>query len=130
MALLGGELAVDSRLGQGSNFHPDLTLPAPESATQTPLRHRKQALQGPRVLIVDDSPLARQVMTRMWLSLGRQVEAVLGGAEAIATPIARTEPDTAPIEAIIVDWQMSDMDGWQTNGRPHQAHARLHQIYG
>lgn len=123
VALMGGELAVDSGLGQGSNFHFELTLPATESASETPLQHRAQALQGLRVLIVDDSPLAREVMTRMGQSLDWRVETAAGGAEAVATVRARAKTGAAPFEAIIVDWQMPELDGWRTIERLHQTNT-------
>ncbi|MDO8447240.1 MAG: PAS domain S-box protein [Rhodoferax sp.] len=113
--LMGGELGLHSVFGQGSTFHFTVTLPAtdqvPEGAEMSTLR----PLTSLNVLVVDDNPVALEVLAAMARSCGWQVDAAGSGAEAIRLVEARANASLAPYQAIFVDWQMPDMDGWETS---------------
>ena len=114
VGLLGGSLALDSALGQGSTFHfrvPFSVASAPPS--EAPLRDLR-ALDAMPALIVEDNDVARTVLRVMALSLGWQVDVVASGAEALARVDERATTGKVPYAAIFLDWQMSGMDGWQT----------------
>jgi PAS domain S-box-containing protein len=124
--LMGGNLAVDSQPGLGSTFHFALTLAAvpalrldPTDAEPAPLR-----LASPlRVLVVDDNPHARDILAGMARSWGWQVDVADDGAQAIALVSACAQADQPGYQAIFMDWQMPDMDGWETC-------LRIRQIMG
>jgi PAS domain S-box-containing protein len=112
VAVMGGELRLDSTLGEGSRFHFCITLaltaspPASEPPWHAPMR----------TLVVDDNPTACDVLERMGQSLGWTVDVVDSGERALELLQART---AAGIEyhAVFVDWQMPGLDGWETSRR-------------
>ena len=124
--LMGGNLALDSQPGLGSTFHFALTLAAAPAlpldstdAEPAPLR-----LVSPlRVLVVDDNPHARDILAAMARSWGWQVDVAGDGAQAIALVSDGAQADQPRYQAIFVDWQMPDMDGWETC-------LRIRQIVG
>ena len=112
-ALLGGELKVKSALGEGSTFYFQIQLPLAE-APERPAMAQVVAPAGTRVLVIDDNPRARDIMVDMGQALGWQVDAAQSGAQAIAQ-VQRCVGAGTPYRAIFVDWQMPEMDGWQTS---------------
>jgi PAS domain S-box-containing protein len=120
VALMGGELSLDSALGQGSTFHFSLTLGV---AGQIP---EESALPGERllaplsVLVVDDNPTARTILLSMAQSWGWQVDVADTGAAAIALATQRAHTAQAPYQAIFMDWEMPGLDGWETIERLQQ----------
>ena len=110
--LMGGTLQVESVLGQGSNFHFTITLPVkdepqvlgPAAAAPAPFP----------VLVVDDNAIARDLHVAMAQSLGWQVDAAATGAQALALVTSRMDSSQPPYQAILTDWEMPGMDGWDT----------------
>ena len=120
VALMGGELALDSVLGQGSTFHFTITLPSADQVPDMALRASAQVKTPLRVLVVDDHVLAREVLVAMVQSLGWQADAAGSGSEAIDLIAARGNSAQSPYQAIFMDWQMPGMDGWETSLRIRQ----------
>jgi two-component system, sensor histidine kinase and response regulator len=113
VALMGGKLELDSVPGQGSRFYFSVKLSlAPEAREATP---GVPAPASPlRVLIVDDNPMAREVLQRMGSSLGWSVDLAEGGEAALALLRARAAAGVS-YQAVFVDGQMPGLDGWQTS---------------
>jgi PAS domain S-box-containing protein len=116
VALMGGELRLQSALGQGSTFSFDLTLPmAPQAVPKAaPAHHPKTTDPDLRVLVVDDNPTAREVLSAMAESLGWQVDTAADGAAALVLVRQRAMAGQPPFQAMFIDWQMPGLDGWQT----------------
>ena len=111
VALMGGELQLDSEFGQGSRFHFEVALPLAPDEPGAAADDLPVALPGRlRALVVDDNATAREVLERMVDSLGWEVELAASGEEALKRLQAR--PGT--FDAVFVDWLMPGMDGWQT----------------
>ena len=112
--LMGGELALQSALGAGTTFSFVLDFALPALGI-----HAEESVapgHGPaaRVLLVDDNPTARANGTVALQSLGWEVVATGSGREALDILREQMEHGGAPFDAAFVDWQMPDMDGWET----------------
>ena len=68
------------------------------------------ALTG-RVLVVDDTPFNRQLLTRLLTRIGHESLEAGDGREALA--ILR-DPATPPVDVILLDIVMPEMDGYET----------------
>ena len=109
VTLMGGEISVESTLGKGSTFRftacfarhdelaPDLPLPADMAR---PLG----------VLVVDDHPVAREVMLSMVRGFGWAPEEAASGSEALAA-IDRSAGDGPPLDVVLLDWKMPGIGG-------------------
>ena len=123
VGLMGGELAVDSTLGEGSRFHFQIRCPVAQMpATPEPVPPRP-ALGALKTLIVDDNAVARDVLRHMVESMGWQADTASSGAEAIARVEACATEQSPPYAAIFMDWQMPEIDGWETSQRIRKLNA-------
>jgi PAS domain S-box-containing protein len=114
VALMGGELKLESTPGVGSRFWFDLELPIGDAAelseTSQTIPRSAVGTGGLRVLIVDDNPLAREVLATLTRSLGWEPELAASGEQALQ----RLQQPGPVFDLIFVDWQMPGMDGWET----------------
>nr|WP_145550362.1 hybrid sensor histidine kinase/response regulator [Variovorax boronicumulans] len=106
--LMGGEVGVESRPGQGSTFWFTARLLFSQEA-ETP-RMSIPDLRGRPVLVVDDSPTAREILGTMLEQMHCSVAQAAGGAEALALARAAQQAGR-PFEVAFLDWRMPDMDG-------------------
>ena len=117
---MGGQLALDSTPGRGSRFHFQLSLQhdaeyqAAAAAIQMP---HAQPASPLRVLVVDDHPLAREVLVGLIESFGWQADAVASGAETLEH---LQGGNAERYQLVCLDWMMPEMDGWETLRRLRQ----------
>ena len=106
----GGEIGVDSRLGEGACFWFELPLPQMAAVEDEDLRRENPALPvAPgRILVVDDVETNRVVAAALVRSLGHEVDTAADGLEAIEA-LANT-----PYDAVLMDIQMPVMSGEDT----------------
>ena len=100
-----GETASEPRAGGGSEFRIVVTLPnlGPAEAVNPA---EDQALdRAPRVLVVDDHPVNREVARLILTACGCEVAECEDGAEAVEAAA------TQPFDAILMDVRMPGMDG-------------------
>jgi len=108
---MGGELRLESALGQGSTFAFMLELPVGGEPRQ---RLECPGTQGERVLIVDDYAPARQVMREFLHHCGYETEEA-GSGEAGIDRVRAAEAEGRPFDFILMDWNMpGGMDGLET----------------
>jgi two-component system sensor histidine kinase/response regulator len=113
--LMGGEIKVESVLGEGSRFHFCLNLPVAQAMGPA----LPMALVSRHVLIIDDHPRARAVLACMGRSLGWSVTVAEAGEAALVVLKALALAGT-PCDAIFIDEQMPGLDGWDTGRRIRQ----------
>ncbi|WP_293932378.1 PAS domain-containing hybrid sensor histidine kinase/response regulator [Iodobacter sp.] len=127
--LMGGELKLDSQLEQGSTFYFTLTLASTNELLGDVggAGSRANALKNLQVLVVDDNATAREIMLEMVQSWGWQADVAEGGAQAISLVETRIRTGKIGYQVMFVDWQMPEMDGWETCLRIREiiAHAPM-----
>ena len=120
VALMGGEISVQSRRGEGSEFFfsvPVTVIAAPleteevEAEPAVPSGHRA------RVLVVDDMETNRFLLEVFLRRNGFEPELASGGEEAVRLATTRT------YDAILMDLQMPDVDGYTAARRIRDAEA-------
>ena len=111
VALMGGELTIDSEVGKGSTF--TVTLPDVKTAAPPDIPDGETgriARSGPppsRVLVVDDSPVNRAVLKALLAKLGvHDVTLASNGREALGALKGETRFDL-----VLSDLWMPEMDG-------------------
>jgi len=113
--LMHGSMGVQSQPGQGTAFWFLIPLEpaAAPAAPASPAPVTMAAARRGRVLIVDDNPVNQLVAQRAVDRFGYRAEVVSGGAEALVA-IREAARQRAPFDAVLMDCQMPDMDGYQT----------------
>ncbi|MBK9306566.1 MAG: response regulator [Nitrospira sp.] len=113
--LMGGTIAVDSVVGEGSTFrYTTHLLPAIHREIVASLsgtdQHGEGNQVGPlRVLVADDNEINQVVACKFLQKLGCQVELARTGREAVEA-ITRTAYDV-----VLMDCEMPDMDGYEAS---------------
>lgn len=116
VALMGGNLDVDSEPGRGSCFHFTIELGLPTENWAMPATLVAPPVTSLRVLVVDDNASARKVLAEIGSSLGWQVDTVEDGPQALQQ-LTRSLALAQPYEVVLVDWAMPGIDGWETSKR-------------
>jgi CheY-like chemotaxis protein len=118
--LMGGRIGVTSRAGEGSTFW--FALPRHDVAEEPVSRPATSRIQlkipplridgrAPRVLVVDDIPINREVALSALTLLGCVSTVATNGHEAIAAW------EAGGIDAVLMDCLMPELDGWAATRR-------------
>ncbi|MEJ6007656.1 PAS-domain containing protein [Paucibacter sp. AS339] len=113
--LMGGTLALQSEPGRGSCFSFKLRMGMDGQAIANPGTN-DEAETDLRVLLVDDNPIALEVLGAMAEGLGWRVDLASSGELAL-TQLTRAAEAGTPYQVVLMDWQMPGMDGFETTQR-------------
>ncbi|CAK0749402.1 two-component system, sensor histidine kinase and response regulator [Azospirillaceae bacterium] len=108
VAMMGGEIGVESEPGKGSTFHFTATFGVSAKPDQRPSLSRPLP-EGLSVLVVDDNPTARAILSETTAAIGWRGKAVGSGLEAVK--LFEQAVEAPPAELVLMDWHMPDMDG-------------------
>ncbi len=116
--LMGGKLELSSEEGLGSEFSFELPLQRTIAAELS-----MGQLVALRLLVADDSAVARGAVTNTIQSLGWQADVVDSGEVALSRILAQ-RGGTSTYDVILLDWQMPELDGLSTAKLIREALAR------
>jgi signal transduction histidine kinase/DNA-binding response OmpR family regulator len=105
--LMGGTISVRSRAGAGSCFTVRLSLAPGQRAETAP---QGAALDGRRVLFVDDTEVNRRILEEQLSSWGMDTRGCASATEALSV-LRAARARGNPYELVLVDQQMPGMDG-------------------
>ncbi|MDC7125064.1 MAG: response regulator [Spirochaetales bacterium] len=105
--LMGGEIGVESKAGEGSTFW--FTAEFVKQNKRSPYLDYMNIYCGEKILVVDDNKTARHIFSSYLAELGFSVYEASGGHEAIERLLAAEQE---PFLYCIIDQIMPRMDGW------------------
>lgn len=110
--LMGGDIAVDSHVGEGSTFTVTLHLPIQDDPLFADVATKEilAQLMKQKILLVEDNEINLEIETNLLAGVGLTIETAENGSIAVKKITA-----SAPGEygLILMDIQMPVMDGWQ-----------------
>ncbi len=112
-ALMGGEVGASSQPGEGSRFWATVRLnaaryqqsPASDLTVESACQSLRARYPGARVLVVEDEPINREVITSLLQDAGLEVDVLTNGREAVESAVR------GGYELILMDVQMPEMNG-------------------
>ena len=109
--MMEGNIWVESEYGRGSTFC--FTAWFGTGAAETGPKKLPPGLANIRALVVDDNPMAREILGHALRQLLPTVDCISSGADALRM-LARAD-EQAPYQLLLMDWQMPDLDGLETS---------------
>ena len=107
--MMGGEIGVRTRVGEGSTFWFTARLPKPANGTGT-ARAPRVTLGGVRILIVDDNETNLSILRENVTRWGAECVSTTRSKEALELVTAAVRSGT-PFQVAILDEVMPEMDG-------------------
>ena len=105
--MMDGDVKVESKVGEGSKFTVRVFLTIQELKEID-----SDALGSLKILVVDDDKVSAESTREILSNIGIDATCVFSGEDAIAE-IVRQHENGEDFSAVIMDWQMPNMDGVQ-----------------
>lgn len=115
ISVMGGQIFVESHLGEGSVFTVEVELPLSmeaddELCDRTDAQDSRNIFKGRRFLLVEDNELNCEIASQLLEVSGAAVECAPNGAEGVK---AFEEKEPGYYDAIFMDIQMPVMNGYE-----------------
>ena len=107
-ALMGGNITVNSTLGQGSSFVLHIPIQLADAPLEQPLLNKE--LRDKRLLIVDDNPTNLKVFEGQANRIGLFCQTAISGKIALEL-LSKALHDHKPFDFALIDMKMPEMDG-------------------
>jgi PAS domain S-box-containing protein len=129
MHLLGGQIGVKSKVGNGSTFWLSLAFKDPEShaakgTVKPTLKQTKKKIDGIRVLLVEDNLINQQAFKIMLQRMGCKVDVLSNGKQAVENFGKGT------YDIVFMDIQMPEMDGLEATTTIKKQFEKVPPIIG
>ena len=112
-ALMGGTMAVESKLGEGSRFTFTIPFAVPETVEEEAREESAEgaaiSLHGKRILLADDIEINRLIVLEVFSNTGAELEQACDGEEAVQKFM---RSPAGHYDCILMDIQMPRMDGY------------------
>jgi signal transduction histidine kinase len=120
----GGEVTIDSKLGRGTKVTLHLARASSDAVTEKRSdMSAARARRSEKLLLVDDDPDVRDIVSHVLSELGYTVREAADGEEALAT-LADFKPDL-----LIVDFAMPNMNGAEVVTAARNRNASLKILF-
>lgn len=120
----GGDVRIDSQLGEGTTVHVELPLAARPTETVAAAPPTTGTLAGLRVLLVEDDPAVRQTMSRTLDRLGLRVTPAADGAQALE--VWQNHP---AFDVVVTDVRMPRLGGFELAEQLWRDRPRLPVVF-
>jgi PAS domain S-box-containing protein len=108
--MMGGEISVESTLGEGSSFNFDIKLKISKIASEQKFMFEK--FNDLSILVVDDNTNNKKIFRSYLQGTGIKIVEAKDAASAITTIISNANTKNK-ISIAIIDYQMSDMSAYE-----------------
>ncbi|MCY0094072.1 PAS-domain containing protein [Hoeflea ulvae] len=118
--LMKGTVRAESTPGEGSMFIVEISMQLDHDTV--PVRSAPVDVSGARILVIDDNAVNRSILKEQLSAWGFDACAAVSGQEGLDV-LAAAAKFNVPVDAIILDYHMPDMDGVMTARAIRERHG-------